>query len=267
MLAIPLYDDTPRTGIPVVTYGLIGVCTAVFLWQAGLTPRAAQNASLSFGMIPAVLFGEGELPRQLRAIPAWLTLFTSMFLHGGLLHLVGNMLYLWIFGKGVEDALGPARFLLLYFASGIAAALTQAFADPTSSVPMIGASGAIAGILGAYLLLYPRSNVVVFIWIIILVRLVSVPAPVLLGLWFLLQLMSAASSAPGEPGVAFWAHIGGFVIGMFLLALLRPRRTVLFQPSRSASFRVGRPRDAMQGFGRGSVPPVSRKRGGLGPWG
>jgi membrane associated rhomboid family serine protease len=263
MLAIPLYDDTPRLRTPVVTYGLIGACVATYLWQAGLDPRAATGAAFRFGMVPAVLFGQEALPRQLQTVPAWATLFTSMFLHGGLLHLAGNMLYLWIFGKGVESALGASRFLVLYVVCGVAAALTQAFVDPTSDVPMIGASGAIAGALGAYLLLYPRSNVVVFIWIIVLVRLITVPAPILLGLWFLLQLMSAAASAPGEPGVAFWAHVGGFLAGMVLVMVLRQRHVVMFQPSRSRSFQMGRPRDAHQGFGRGSVPSVGRRQG---PW-
>src|SRR5258708_15131850 len=188
MLAIPLYDDNPQTRTPIVTVALISACAAVFLWQVGLSPRAANNAALSFGMIPPVVFGKAALPRQLQIVPAWTTLFTSMFLHGGWLHIGGNMLYLWIFGKGVESALGPVRYLSLYLVCGVIAALTQAFVDPTSEVPMIGASGAIAGVLGAYLILHPRSNVVVFIWIIIIIRLLTVPAVILLGLWFLLQL-------------------------------------------------------------------------------
>ncbi len=266
MLAIPLYDDTPRTSVPVITYGLIAACVIVFLWQAGLTGHAATNFTYSYGMVPAVLFGKEVLPRQLQHWPAWTTLVTSMFLHGGWLHIAGNMLYLWIFGRGVETALGAPRYLALYLLSGVVAALTQALVDPSSEVPMIGASGAIAGVLGAYLLLYPRSNVVVFIWIIIIVRLISVPAPILLGLWFLLQLVSAAGTEASEPGVAFWAHVGGFCAGMLLVMVLRRRQTAMWQPSRTRSFQMARPRDARSGFGRGSVPAV-RRRDSRNPWG
>src|SRR5215468_5080371 len=165
MLALPLYDDSPKTRRPLVTGALIAACSVVFLWQLGLDDNASENASFSYGMVPAVLFGYAELPARLRAVPAAATLITSMFLHGGLLHLLGNMLYLWIFGKGVESALGPVRFLTLYLLCGVAAGLTQALTDPAAEVPMIGASGAIAGILGAYLILQPRSNVVVLLWI------------------------------------------------------------------------------------------------------
>jgi len=266
MLAIPLYDDTPRIRVPIVTYGLISACVVVFLWQSGLTTRAATNVDYSFGMVPSVLLGEKHLPHQLQLVPSWLTLVTSMFLHGGWLHLIGNMIYLWIFGRGVESALGSGRYFVLYLVSGVVAALTQALVDPSSSVPMIGASGAIAGVLGAYLLLFPRSNVVVFIWIIILVRLVTVPAPILLGLWFLLQLMGAAAAKSGEPGVAVWAHVGGFIAGMLLLLVLHRRQMGMLQPPRTRSFQVARPRDAGRGFGRGSVPSSGRWRGG-GPWG
>jgi membrane associated rhomboid family serine protease len=254
MLAIPLYDDNPRIRVPVVTIGLIAACAAVFLWQSGLGPRAASNAVLSYGMVPSVLLGQAQLPRQLQIVPAWATVFTSMFLHGGWLHIGGNMLYLWIFGKGVEAALGPGRYLVLYLICGVIAALTQAFVDPTSEVPMIGASGAIAGVLGAYLLLFPRSNVVVFFWIIIIFRLITVPAVILLGLWFLLQLISAASASPGEPGVAVWAHVGGFIAGMALVMILCRGQVRLFQPSRTSSFQISRTR-----FGRGSVPTAGRR--------
>jgi membrane associated rhomboid family serine protease len=267
MLAIPLYDDNPQTRTPVVTIALISACAAVFLWQAGLSPRAANNAALSFGMVPSVLFGHAALPRQLQIVPAWTSLLTSMFLHGGWLHIGGNMLYLWIFGKGVESALGSARYLSLYLVCGVIAALTQAFVDPTSEVPMIGASGAIAGVLGAYLILHPRSNVVVFIWIIIIIRLLTVPAVILLGLWFLLQLVSAASTSAGEPGVAVWAHVGGFIAGMALVMVLRQRHVPVFQAPRTWSFQVAHPRDARARFGRGSVPSAGRRPGSWrNPW-
>ena len=266
MLALPLYDDNPATRLPVVTCGLIGTCCIVFLWQLGLDESAAERASFAYGMVPAVLFSYAKLPASLHAIPPAATLITSMFLHGGLLHLLGNMLYLWIFGKGVEAALGGPRFLIFYLLCGVAAALTQAFTDPAAEVPMIGASGAIAGTLGAYLVLRPRANVVVLVWIIILVRLISVPAVILLGIWFGLQLLSALSMDPGEPGVAFWAHVGGFIVGMMLVLAMRPRAVVVMQPRRSAPFAVTPPRSRARTLGSGSVPsaggrePPGRRR-------
>lgn len=256
MLAIPLYDDTPTTRLPVVTGGLIGACVLVFLWQQGLPPRAAEDAIYAYGMIPAVLFGSAELSAPLQRVPPWATLFTSMFLHGGWLHLIGNMVYLWLFGKGVENAVGSIRFLFFYFACGAAAATTQALVSPESAVPMVGASGAIAGTLGAYIVLYPRGNVVVFIWIFIFVRLVAIPAVILLGLWLALQLLSALAAPPGEPGVAFWAHIGGFISGAVLVLVIRRHGVAVLQPPRTGAFSITHPRDARL--------PRRRPRG---PWG
>ena len=159
-----------------------------------------------------------------------------MFLHGGWFHLIGNMLFLWIFGNNIEDVLGHGRFLFFYLCCGVVAALTQAFSSYGSHVPMVGASGAIAGVLGAYLLLYPNANVHVFVWIIIFFRIVNIPAWILLGLWFAMQLMSGLARAPGDPGVAFWAHVGGFVSGIILVTLLRPRGLALMQPPRGRGF-------------------------------
>jgi membrane associated rhomboid family serine protease len=240
MLALPLYDDLPKPVAPIATIGLVGACVLIFLWQSGLPPRLAEEAVYSYGMIPAVVFGSASLPPRLQEVPPWMTLITSQFLHGGLLHILGNMLYLWIFGRGVENALGFFRYLLLYLVSGVAAALTQGLVYPASDVPMIGASGAIAGVLGAYLILNPRGNVVVFIWIFILIRLVSLPAVLLLGIWFALQLFSAIEAPPQEPGVAFWAHVGGFIAGIVLVLLLRRPGTRLLQPGRSRAYRVAR---------------------------
>jgi membrane associated rhomboid family serine protease len=259
MLALPLYDDSPKTRLPVIATGLIAACTIVFLCQLGLDENALEDISLSYGMVPAVLFGYAELPARLQAVPPAVTLVTSMFLHGGLLHLLGNMLYLWIFGKTVESALGPLRFLVLYLLCGVAAALTQALTDPMAEVPMIGASGAIAGVLGSYLALFPRSNVVVLLWIIIFVRLITLPAVILLGIWFALQLLSALSMQPGEAGVAFWAHVGGFLAGMALVLVLRPRGVSILQERRTAPFVVAQRRSPSRRFGAGSVPPVGRR--------
>jgi membrane associated rhomboid family serine protease len=248
-LALPLYDDAPRATTPIANYALVGACVAVFLWQQALPGPAGERAVYEYGMVPAVLFGQAHLAPPLHsALPPWTTIFTSMFMHGGFLHIAGNMLYLWIFGKGVELALGPARYLLFYLLCGVAAALTQALVNPASDVPMIGASGAIAGVLGAYLVLHPRGNVVTLVWIVIIVRLIALPAALLLGIWFLLQLTSALSSA-GEPGVAVWAHVGGFLTGMALVVPFRRRGVRLFHPARSTAF---------------SLAPRRRQRG---PWG
>jgi membrane associated rhomboid family serine protease len=241
MLVLPLYDDNPRTNVPLVTYGLIAACCVVFLWQQSLPPRAGEEVAFAYGSVPSVLFGTGTLPPQLRLVPPWVTLFTSMFLHGGWLHLLGNMLYLWLFGRGVESAMGSARYFVFYLLCGVAAALTQALADPAAEIPMIGASGAIAGTLGAYLILHPRANVMVFVWIFVFVRLIAVPAVLVLGLWFLMQLLSALSESGGGPGVAFWAHVGGFVLGMALVPLFRRREVTMLQPRRSAPFSTRRP--------------------------
>jgi len=238
MLALPLYDDTPKSSPPVMTLTLIGTCAAVFLWQLGLPPRQQNAYAFALGIVPSVLFGHAQLAHGLALVPPWATIFTSMFMHGGWLHILGNMLYLWLFGKGVESALGPARFLIFYLVCGVIAALTQALIDPLSDVPIIGASGAIAGVLGAYLVLHPRGHVVVLFWLFIFVRLIAVPAVILLGLWFLIQLASALDATQGEAGVAFWAHVGGFIAGMILVPLFRRRGVQLFQPPRSVSFRA-----------------------------
>jgi membrane associated rhomboid family serine protease len=228
----PISDDNPRILTPVVTWTIIGVCTAVFLWQLSLGPNS-ELAYFGYGMIPARLFGEVDLPEQIATVPAWTTLLTSMFMHGGWLHLGGNMLYLWIFGDNVEDSMGHGRFAAFYILCGVAAALTQAFVDPNSTAPMIGASGAIAGVLGAYILLHPQATVRTLIFFVTIVR---IPAVYVLGLWFVVQLWSAATTPADEPGVAFWAHVGGFVAGMVLVFPFRRRGLPLMQPARSRPF-------------------------------
>ena len=266
IFALPLYDDNPVRRAPIVNYLLIGLSIGAFLWELGQNQHRVLYA---YGMIPAVLFGSAHLAPYLHVLPAWVTVFTSMFLHGGWFHLIGNMLFLWIFGHNVEDELGHSRYLVLYLASGVAAALIQGLSAPHSHVPMIGASGAIAGVLGAYAVLSPRANVHVFVWIVIFFRIVNVPAWALLGLWFVMQLVSGLEQANGRPGVAFWAHTGGFVAGMLLVTQLRRQGTVLLRPQRSAFFATAPPRDFSRGrrASRGSVPsagrPYQRTRG---PW-
>ena len=264
IFALPLYDDNPTARDPVITYLLIGLCVGAFLWQLGQDEGAVLY---SYGMIPARLFGLWH-PRGYQVVPAWTTLVTSMFLHGGWFHLIGNMMFLWIFGNNIEDVLGRLRFLLFYLCCGVVAALTQAISSYGSHVPMVGASGAIAGVLGAYLLLYPKANVYVFVWIVIFFRRVTIPAWILLGLWFAIQLFSGLDRVPGTPGVAFWAHVGGFVSGAILITLFRPRSLTLLQPPRSQAFTTVPPRafNGRRAFHGGSVPPVGpayRRRPGL----
>lgn len=226
---IPLKDDNPsRHHRPYVSNTLLGLCVLVFLWQLSLGPRAGQAAIYAFGAIPAVLLGEARLPPEVAVIPPLLTAFTSMFLHGGWLHLIGNMLYLWIFGDNIEDSMGHARFLVFYLVCGVAAVAAQTLPDPESTIPMIGASGAISGVLGAYLLLHPRANVLVLIPLGFFSQLIRVPAMLVLGFWFVIQLVSELG-APEGGGVAFRAHIGGFIAGMALIPLFKARRIPLFR--------------------------------------
>jgi membrane associated rhomboid family serine protease len=227
--------------VPFVTVALIGLNVLAFLYQVllGLDTRgagagAAEALVSEFGVTPCRLTGScrAALVRLEDFPPPWVTIVTSMFLHGNLVHVGGNMLYLWIFAGGVEDTLGHARFLVFYLASGVLGALGQVLAGPTSAVPMIGASGAVSGVLGAYLLLFPYATILM-VWIFgFFVRFVHVPAILLLGFWIVVQLLagyvtfSAQSPGRGESGgVAWFAHVAGFLAGMLLLFLLRPRRS------------------------------------------
>ena len=229
---IPLKDDVPSRGVPFVTLAFVGLNVAVSLYQLslqmGLEPgaqRAAEEFIREFGVTPCRLTGDCRVPADAPA-PV-LTIFTSMFLHGGLLHLGGNMLYLWIFGDNVEDTLGHLRFVVLYLGSGIGAALAQTLVNPSAGIPMVGASGAVSGVLGAYLLLFPYATILTLVTFGFFWRFIHLPALVVLGLWIVLQFFSGYLSlaATGEAGggVAFFAHIGGFFVGMALLFVLRPR--------------------------------------------
>ncbi len=227
----PLYDDNPTEINPVITIGLIIICILVFLWQTSLGQDLGQAIVYSLGMIPAVLFNDTELSSELYMVPAEITVLTSMFMHGGFMHLGGNMLYLWIFGNNIEDSMGHFRFIIFYLLCGTAAALAQAVVDPGSEIPMIGASGAVSGVLGAYLLLYPHAKVLVVVPIIIIIKTFRIPAMFVLGLWFAMQLISSTSTVSGEGGTAWWAHIGGFVAGMVLIPFFKHRHVPLFHPA------------------------------------
>ena len=228
---IPLQDDNPTELTPVVTVAFIALCVLVFFYQASLPSRPSEAFVFEYGAIPALLFGEADLPPSIAVgIPAYGTLVTSMFLHGGWMHLIGNMLYLWIFGNNIEDVMGHARFVVFYLACGILAALSHAVTDPTSTIPMVGASGAISGVLGAYILLFPRAHVLVFMPGVGMMR---VAAGVVLGLWFFMQLLSGGMSIGGPGGgVAFFAHIGGFVAGMVLIRFFKRPDVPFFSPGK-----------------------------------
>jgi membrane associated rhomboid family serine protease len=223
----PLKDDNPTRTFPFFTVLLIGANTAVFLYQLSLPEGLGEQLVMRLGAIPAHVvsqpFGGGGEPA------AALTLLTSMFLHGSILHLVGNMLYLWIFGNNIEDSMGHVRFLVFYVLSGMGAHAGHIATSMGSTVPTIGASGAIAGILGAYLLLYPHARVLVIIPIGFFSRLIWVPAIVVLGLWFVLQFLNGLPSLAGENigGVAWFAHIGVFTFGLVFARLFvrNPRRS------------------------------------------
>jgi membrane associated rhomboid family serine protease len=222
---IPLSDDNPIRRPAIVTYALIAGLIVVYVWQLTLGPGGNEAAVYALGFIPAVVFGLDALPESLVWLPAPLTVLTSMFLHGGIFHLAGNVLYLWIFGDNIEDRMGHGPFVAFYLICGAAAALAQALPDIGSRVPMIGASGAISGVLGAYAVLYPRARVLVALPIFIVLYTARLPAIFVLGVWFVAQLVSSAMLASAEAGVAFRAHIGGFVAGVaFVSIFVRLRR-------------------------------------------
>jgi membrane associated rhomboid family serine protease len=227
---IPIRDENPTDITPFVTVAFIAACVLAYTWQASHDPAGEARISYSLGMIPAVLFKEAALDPKLVLVPPAATVFTSMFLHGGFMHLAGNMLYLWIFGNNVEDAMGHVRFILFYLICGVAAALTQALVNPAAQIPMIGASGAVSGVLGAYLLLHPHARVLVFIPFGLLSQMIHLSAFWVLGLWFGIQVLNSVMTSSAAGGVAWYAHIGGFVAGMALIPLFKYRRVKLFSP-------------------------------------
>lgn len=217
-MLLPLYDDNPNQRLPLVTLGLIVINVLVFLYEVSLPDAAQVELVYAAGFLPARLIGEG-VRSGVEYLPLPLTFVTHMFLHGGWMHLIGNMWFLWIFGDNVEDRLGHLRFLAIYVLWGFVAAGTQFFEGGDPTIPMVGASGAIAGVLGAYAVLYPSAKVHVLAFIFIFITRIRVPALLMLSLWFGVQFMSLS-----EAGVAWWAHIGGFVAGVALGIPLRLTR-------------------------------------------
>jgi len=208
---IPLRDVIPSRTTPYITITIIVLNSLAWLFELSLPHAELNQFILTFGVVPAYF--------------AWPTLITSMFLHGGWMHVIGNMWYLWIFGDNVEDRVGHGRFIVFYLLCGTAAAFGQILIDPASTLPTIGASGAIAGVMGAYFVLYPRSRVLTLIPLIIIWEVIELPAVVLLGFWFLMQLFSAGTIAmtasTGGGGVAFMAHVAGFLTGIGAVFLFR----------------------------------------------
>jgi membrane associated rhomboid family serine protease len=227
---IPIADDNPARHPAVVTWALMVICILAYLWERSLG-REMNAALYVLGFVPANYFAPAAESSDLPVSPV-LTIFTSMFLHGGLLHVAGNMLYLWIFGNNVEDAMGHLRYLLFYLLCGVAAALSMAYIDRAATVPMIGASGAISGVLAAYVLFYPRARITVIVPLGIILYPFTLTAMWVVGFWFVLQLVSAALVSPGQPGTAWWAHVGGFAAGLMLTPLLKSRDIALFSMPR-----------------------------------
>ncbi|MDX1566452.1 MAG: rhomboid family intramembrane serine protease [Longimicrobiales bacterium] len=232
----PLYDDNPTELPPIFTMAIIATCVGVWVWLqgAGFSEDQLVSSVCTWGAIPAELTGsEPSVPDMVRRFSGggmpctmggltWTAVVTSMFLHGSWGHLIGNMWFLWIFGNNIEDSMGHLRFLAFYLLTGAAAAGAHVLSAPDSGLPMVGASGAISAIMGAYVLLYPRTRIRTLLIIILFITFVDLPAWFFLGYWFLIQVLSGAfQSVVGGGGVAFWAHIGGFAAGLVLIPLFR----------------------------------------------
>jgi len=226
---IPFSDENPARLAPYVTIAIIVLCVLAFLWELALGNRM-DEALTAFGFTPNAFAHPQGAQYVGIGLPVWTTILTSMFLHAGLLHIGGNMLYLWIFGNNVEDAMGHAKFTVFYLVCGAAAVLTLAAIDPHSNTPVVGASGAISGVLAAYMLLYPRARVHTLLTLGIFLYPVWIRAVWVIGFWFLLQLVTAAITPASEPGTAWWAHVGGFLAGLILTPLLKSRDVPYFGP-------------------------------------
>ena len=223
---IPIKDRNPTHRFPIFTILIILVNIVVFLYEISLDGKGLESFFLTYGVVPFSVngsFGQGLLDPM-----AVFPLLSSMFLHGGILHLGGNMLYLWVFGDNIEDKLGRGRFLAFYLLCGLAATLLHIVIDPTSTVPTVGASGAISGVLGAYLLMFPKARVVTIIPIFFFLQVAELPALIVLGFWFVIQFFNGIASlgyeTAGMGGVAWWAHIGGFIAGLLFVIPLRKYR-------------------------------------------
>lgn len=230
---LPLRDTIPSRSFPIINIALIGINISVFIYELTLTKRSLLELVQAFGVVPQHYFSalrgvSADFLLDVDSIHLLLPLVSSMFLHGGWLHILGNMLYLWIFGDNVEDSMGHFRYLLFYLLSGTIAGLAHILINPSSTVPTIGASGAIAGVLGAYFILFPRARIITLVPFGFFLQIMELPALIFLGFWFVLQFLygTFALTTVGQAagGVAWWAHIGGFAAGMVLIFLFRKKR-------------------------------------------
>ncbi len=222
---IPLSDPgNRRSHFPIATVAIIAINVLVFLYQLTLSSNALDNFVLAYSVRPIEIVTGRDLPPA-SIQPIWLTIITSMFMHGGWAHILGNMLYLWVFGDNVEDVMGTPIFVLFYLAAGVAGSLAHVLSDPMSQFPSLGASGAIAGVLAAYMLMFPTARIKTLVWFFIFIRIIQLPAILLIGFWALLQFLNGFGSlgASGTDGVAYFAHIGGFVAGLVLALPFRQR--------------------------------------------
>ncbi|MEX2649800.1 MAG: rhomboid family intramembrane serine protease [Alphaproteobacteria bacterium] len=273
---IPIHDDNPTSRAPILTLGLIAACIGAFVWLSDLSFIDQYSALVAFGVVPAAVTGQLALRSPyLDGFPPEAAFLTMMFLHAGWLHLGGNMLYLWIFGNNVEDRLGHGRFVALYLVAGVAATAAYIMLNPSSDVPLIGASGAISGVLGAYLLLYPFARIRMIVPPF-LFRTFKVPAWLFLGFWFVFQSFAAAGDAViaediPTGGVAWSAHVAGFLTGIVLLLMLRPKGVMLFnrggggRRKASGSARTGAPTrpgpwGGAHSYAEASEPAAARSR-------
>ena len=217
---IPLKDDNPTVSFPLVTISLIVINIVVFFYEISLGPQFAPFLN-TYGAKPLHIMSMSSPP----GYPSpHFTIFSSMFLHGGFFHVAGNMLYLWIFGNNIEDSMGHFKFIIFYFISGIVAVYIFAFVNPESTIPMVGASGAVSGVLGAYLVLFPRAKVLTLVPLGFYMQVIKVPAVFVLGLWIFVQIINGMVSGGQGGGVAWFAHIGGFLAGVVLVGLFKKRR-------------------------------------------
>ncbi len=222
----PIKDDNPTESRPYVTCALIGLNILIFFYQIGLEENIRTSLIFEYGFKPSQLFSNANSMNLKQS--SLLTIFTSMFLHGGLFHLLGNMLFLWIYGNNVEDSMGHIKFLIFYLLCGLAASLLQAIVSFNSSIPMIGASGAVSGVLSAYFLLYPKARVLTLVVLLIFITFIRIPAGLLIGFWFLSQIINAYFNDPNSPGVAWYAHIGGFLMGLLLIPFFKKKKFKFF---------------------------------------
>ena len=233
----PYKDDNEAKSFPILTWALIAANLWVFFaWQLPLDAHGHAAYFSSFAFLPVTFFNQFAYEDTGQVVWEWFTVFTSMFSHGSIAHVLGNMLFLYLYGDNVEDAMGKVRFIIFYLTCGLMAAMAQGLVNPGSNVPMVGASGAISSVIASYLLLYPRANVRVFYWVFIFLGVIFVPAYLVLGLWVFEQILAFPDSMAEAGGVAVAAHLGGFAAGLILTPLFKKKNTKLFQRGRTRAF-------------------------------